>query len=55
MYKELLTELAQTGALTDSLANMWENFSFNTVIMLLMMIFTVVGGVPAKVLKKIDI
>lgn len=43
MYKELLTEIARTGVLTDSLRVMWENFSFNTVIMLLMMIFSFVG------------
>jgi len=45
MYKELLREIAQTGVLTDSLRNIVDNFSFNTVIMILMMVFTVVGGV----------
>ena len=45
MYKELLTEIAQGGVLMDSLKNIWANFSVNTVIMTLMMIFTVVGAV----------
>lgn len=45
MYKELLTELARTGVMTESLANIWNNFSFNSAIMILMMIFSIVACV----------
>lgn len=45
MYAELIAELSNTGAFFDSLKQIWENFSVNTVIMIVMMIFCVVGGI----------
>ena len=45
MFPELIHELGNTQVLTDSLRNIGENFSVNTVIMALMMIFCIVGGI----------
>lgn len=45
MYQELWNELKNTSVLWDSLQNIWQNFSANTVIMGIMMIFCVIGGI----------
>lgn len=45
MYKQLLAEIAETGAFTDSIQTIAQNFSVNSAIMILMMVFCVVGGV----------
>ena len=45
MYTELLNELTRFDVLTGSLKGIIENFSFNSAIMIVMMIFCVVGGV----------
>ena len=45
MYKELLQELTNTDVLINSLRTIANHFSVNTVIMIFMMIFCVIGGV----------
>lgn len=45
MYAELINELSNTQSFLDSLKHLWENMSVNTVIMVLMMVFTVIGGI----------
>jgi len=45
MYAELIRELTYTDSFFDSLNTIRSNFSANTVIMCLMMVFTVIGGI----------
>ena len=45
MYAELIKEITNVEVLTTSLGNIIENFSVNSAIMIIMMIFCVVGGV----------
>ena len=45
MYAELIKEITNIEVLTTSLGNIIENFSVNSAIMIIMMIFCVVGGV----------
>lgn len=45
MYTELLQELTNTEVLVESLKSIASNFSVNTVIMIFMMVFCVVGGI----------
>lgn len=45
MYTELIREITNTEIFFDSLKNMIGNFSINTVIMIIMMIFCVIGGI----------
>jgi ethanolamine transporter len=45
MYAELINEITNIEVLTNSLNGIIENFSINSAIMIVMMIFCVVGGV----------
>ena len=45
MYAELIKELTNTEVFVASIKNIAENFSANTLIMILMMFFSVVGGI----------
>lgn len=45
MYAELIRELTYTDSFFDSLRTLRDNFSANTVIMCLMMVFTIIGGI----------
>ena len=45
MYADLIKEITNIEVLTTSLRNIIENFSVNSAIMIIMMIFCVVGGV----------
>ena len=45
MYTELFNEITNVQVLLDSLKNIAANFSVNTVIMMIMMIFCIVGGI----------
>ena len=45
MYAELIRELTNTDSFFDSLKTIGDNFSVNTVIMCLMMVFTIIGGI----------
>ncbi|MBR5001295.1 MAG: ethanolamine utilization protein EutH, partial [Firmicutes bacterium] len=45
MYQELITELTNTQVFWESIQSIRENFSFNSAILWIMMIFLVVGGV----------
>lgn len=45
MYAELIRELTYTDSFFDSLKTIADNFSVNTVIMCLMMLFTIIGGI----------
>ena len=45
MYADLLKELTNTEVLWDSLKSIVENFSVNSVIMIIMMFFCIVGGI----------
>lgn len=45
MYAELIRELTYTDSFFDSLKLIRDNFSANTVIMCLMMVFTIIGGI----------
>ena len=45
MYAELMKELTNTEVFVTSIKNIAENFSANTLIMIVMMFFSVVGGI----------
>lgn len=45
MYAELIRELTYTDSFFESLKTIRDNFSVNTVIMCLMMVFTIIGGI----------
>ena len=45
MYAELIRELTYTDSFFDSLRTLRDSFSANTVIMCLMMVFTIIGGI----------
>lgn len=45
MYTNLIKEITNLEILTDSLKNISENFSVNSVIMIVMMIFCIIGGI----------
>ena len=45
MYMDLIKEITNLETLTNSLKNIVENFSVNSVIMIIMMIFCIIGGI----------
>ena len=45
MYTELIKEVTNTDVFMNSLRNIVDNFSVNTVIMCIMMVFCVIGGI----------
>ncbi|MBR4981409.1 MAG: hypothetical protein IKY94_02480 [Lachnospiraceae bacterium] len=45
MYMDLIKEITNLETLTNSLKNIVENFSVNSVIMIIMLIFCIIGGI----------